>query len=243
VTTPFIYAEELKQRFQVKAYFYRLIMAKQQWLCRSLLEIEYLDDAIQCSEQERKTEGFEKGYDALIIMMNPGSARPIQQDVNVPSLSRRALFDLNAQRPMITVKPDSAQYQLMRLMELRVWQRIRLINLSDLCEGNSRVFADRHKELDRFDRTHPESILHHQRRAELNAIIESVGVVIVAWGTQPVLKVAAQTMLGLLRDPLGLSLQAPWYRFASPYRKDHKLHWLAQINRLIDQHKAGQIAG
>ena len=57
----------------------------------------------------------------------------------------------------------------------------------------------------------------------------NVSKIIVAWGRQAVLRNAAIDFLNRYENVVGLAGDYPWYRFASPYRKDQKLGWLQDI--------------
>jgi len=63
----FIYAEELKRKYRVLGHFYNLRIGDRIFKCRSLLEI--------VSFQEEYD--FDAMPDAVVVMMNPGSSRPL----------------------------------------------------------------------------------------------------------------------------------------------------------------------
>ena len=224
----FVYATELKKSYQVSAHFYYLNIANNKYLCRSVADIVENTDS-----KGQPHFSITSAPNAVVVMMNPGAARPVshnpQDGPKLPILSRQRLFDYNRDRPQILVAPDNAQYQLMRLMKLKAWRHLRIINLSDLCEGNSQKFAFLHRAISEYSMDHPESILHLKRSKELSAVSKDVPHIIVAWGRQPVLKSAATAFLTSYQDVIGLARDYPWYRFASPYRKDQKLSWLREI--------------
>ena len=232
----FVYASELKHSYKVYAHFYFLSITKQKlkkrWLCRSVADIfeaSFAHQGAYCCENQVP--------DVVVVMMNPGAARPIKSksgDVLRPeTLSRRALFDTTGRRSRVLVAPDNAQYQLMRLMQRRAWRHLRIINLSDICEGSSSNFSHVYHQLTEYDTSHPESILHPKRRLELQEHLKNVSTIIVAWGRQAVLFQTAIEFLSLVPDVKGLARDYPWYRFASPYRKDQKLSWLHDIDCVL----------
>jgi len=51
------------------------------------------------------------------------------------------------EKEIIPTKPDNAQYQIMRIMLLQKWEHVRVLNLSDLRNGNSGNFSIEYKEL------------------------------------------------------------------------------------------------
>ena len=65
----FIYADKLKEMFDVFGHFYDLKIGKQIINCRSILEIVSKD-------LEYKKKGLP---DTVVIMMNPGSSRPLDK--------------------------------------------------------------------------------------------------------------------------------------------------------------------
>ena len=228
----FIYATELKQRYQVYAHFYYLSVSKNKWLCRSVADIVDIS-ALSISEDDYLQRELISPPNAVVVMMNPGAARPITSNTEASSsvltLNRTQLFDFNHHRRRLAVAPDNAQYQLMRLMKRQHWCHLRIINLSDLCEGNSQNFANLHKTVGALDARHPESLLHQNRNTELDCYLQDVSKIIVAWGRQAVLRDTAKDFLNRYENVVGLAGDYPWYRFASPYRKDQKLGWLQDI--------------
>ena len=117
----------------------------------------------------------------------------------------------------------------MRLMRLKQWCHLRIINLSDLCEGSSQNLAKLYTAVGEHDQSHPESLLHPKRTEELQSYVKNVPNIILAWGRQAVLEEAAIDFLDRYDNVRGLVRDYPWYRFASPYRKDQKLSWLKEI--------------
>jgi len=58
--------------------------------------------------------------DAVFIMMNPGSSKPLVEVNNhfpATSLNKLAIS-------LVPTKPDTTQYQVMRLMHYRWWQHV-----------------------------------------------------------------------------------------------------------------------
>ncbi|MAK90276.1 MAG: hypothetical protein CMI13_03445 [Oleibacter sp.] len=230
----FEYAETLKQDFAVVGEFYRLRIQQQTFLCRRRAEIYRVT--------------AEKGDDlstpdAVAILMNPGSARLAEQltGADFPETEHAGLLSLQQTRlqqnrlqqtRLQKLNPDNTQYQLMRLMREMGWRHLRLINLSDLCDANSQSFAQLFRLVGELDGTHPDSLLHPLRKREMQKLLKA-GVRLVAWGSNAVLKNHAQLCLQQVRRCQGLALEYPWYRFASPYRKDQKLSWLQGMKDLL----------
>ncbi|MAD46553.1 MAG: hypothetical protein CMI02_13895 [Oceanospirillaceae bacterium] len=218
----FEYAETLKQDYLVSGEFYRLQAGQQGFLCRRRAEICHRDSGLQSRP------------DAVAVLMNPGSARPLSPLVEdrLPWLASAAGLRIDNRR-LQALHPDNTQYQLMRLMRLMNWRHLRLINLSDLCDANSQSFAQLFTQLGALDSSHPDSLLHPARQPEMKRLLKA-DVRLAAWGSNAVLKEHAQQFLKSNRQLKGLALEAPWYRFASPYRKDQKLSWLSGMQQLLN---------
>ncbi len=120
-------------------------------------------------------------------------------------------------------------------MLLNNWKYVQVLNLSDLRNGNSGKFSIEFEEASRLDASNPHCITHEDRRAELVKSIKTRlnGPVIAAWGSVKVLKESAQKLIELQPDVIGLKLDDPWYRYASPYMKDKKLDWLEKMDLMV----------
>ncbi|WP_411680009.1 hypothetical protein [Clostridium thailandense] len=121
--------EELDKKFIVMGSFYKIRTSYEDLIsCRNLLEIydtNYFHNDIQ------KTTCSTNKPDAVFIMMNPGSSSPKDtsyKEIEIP-INQLNLIQNN---PIILAKSDETQRQLMRLMEIKEWKHIRIINLSDI---------------------------------------------------------------------------------------------------------------
>lgn len=214
----FEYAATLKTAFRVLGDFYHLDVAGESVLCRRRVEI--LTSDMPDVEANRTP-------DAVAILMNPGSLRLVDE----------AAWQVTERQPLDTarlqaLKPDNTQYQLMRLMRLQQWRHLRLLNLSDVCDADSQSFARRLKALLVTLPDCPHSVLHPQRQDEWERLIGN-GPVMAAWGSNAVLEPQALACLARVPDIIGVPTTEPWFRFASPYRKDQKLLWLEQMQQQL----------
>jgi hypothetical protein len=133
--TDFIYAAELKKTFRCYGHFYRLyVEGIEPQLCRSVLEIT--------SEAGEVAHNLP---DAVAIMMNPGSSRPIETG-DTDSLLTMPL-PAGFQKPLVLTQPDNTQYQIMRIMVSMNWQHVRVLNISDLRDPKSPSFIARTQKL------------------------------------------------------------------------------------------------
>lgn len=226
----FIYAETLKEKFDVFAHFYNLCIRKKNFQCRSLLEIV-------SKEMPHKTKGLP---DNVVIMMNPGSSRPLDKEYSPELYSADEIFSSKGKKEIISTRPDNAQYQIMRLMLLNDWKYVKVLNLSDLRNGNSGEFSKEFERAAAVDPSNPHCITHSRRRRELNEALEikSGHPIIAAWGSVGILKTSANDMIKLIPDLTGLKLVKPWYKYPSPYKKDQKLNWLTDMDALVKNKKS-----
>jgi hypothetical protein len=150
--TSFIYAAELKKTFRCYGHFYRLnILGIDPQLCRSVLEITSLPrEAVGAGIDSDDLFGTESSPlslpDAVVIMMNPGSSRPIE-DGDTDSLLEFPLPD-EFKKPLALTQPDNTQYQLMRIMAAKGWTHLRILNISDIRDPKSPSFIARTQALD-----------------------------------------------------------------------------------------------
>ncbi len=224
----FIYADELKAQFSVFGHFYDLEISGRTFNCRSVLEIisKSIDDVARSKPC------------AVVVMMNPGSSKPLNNDYNPKKYLIDQIFSGTWEKDIIPTRPDNAQYQIMRLMLLNDWKHVRILNLSDLRNGNSGEFSVEFKKSEKLDSSIPHSLTNKQRRTELLDYCSKAKIVIAAWGSTDVLREAAKSFLNTIPNVRGLPLDSPWYRYPSPYKKDQKLDWLACMYKELKHNKS-----
>jgi hypothetical protein len=166
----FLYAAELKKTFRCYGHFYRLnVPGRNPLLCRSVLEITSLpreavgagtdpDDLFSAPDAELSLP------DAVVIMMNPGSSRPIE-DGDTDSLLDMPL-PAGFRKPLALTQPDNTQYQLMRIAVSKGWKHIRILNISDIRDPKSPSFIARTKALDAVDGGQAHSLFSNVRKTE-----------------------------------------------------------------------------
>ncbi|MDQ7049494.1 MAG: hypothetical protein Q9M92_08110 [Enterobacterales bacterium] len=181
----FIYAKQLKVEFNVYGHFYQLVEGKHQFDCRSQLEI--------IRSNFKDTE--ESMPNAVVIMMNPGSSKPLDPEYKIKQFSSKQIFSKRWEKEFVATQPDNAQYQIMRLMKKHRWQHVRVINLSDLRNGNSLEFAKSYVQAEKILTSAAFCMNHSKRKHELVKCLNTSGPVIAAWGSLSVLKKAAEKTL------------------------------------------------
>lgn len=200
---------QLDAAFDVTGRFYSHIGGAETYKCRDLLEIRRRD-AGACVEA-----------DAVFIMMNPGSSHPLGGDAEVELSDAR----------LVPTKPDTTQYQLMRLMSAMGWQRVKVLNLSDLRVTRSADFFERVQEFEARESHDGHSLFAKSRRHELAPALSrrSDAPIVAAWGVDKALQklaVAAQKALPSM-PVLGLRHQnGPWaYRHPLPQTAGAQIQW------------------
>lgn len=213
--------KRLENLFYTEAAFYKLQTHGEIQVCRSLVAIHRM--------------GAEsKGVDALFVLLNPGKCLPIAGEDSIPMLSGEV-----AELPLMPATPDNTLYQLMRLMERMNWNRVQVINLTDLRTGK----FDEHKESQRFMKQCGDSrhtIFSMDRYVELLDCMERADAVIAGWGTKSSIIPAAENAYSLLwevADVRGLAYKTyPLYYHPFPWLQNKCIKWLddmeAQLKRM-----------
>lgn len=216
----FEYAKELKKKFSVYGHFYFNDMGNEgRFACRSVLEIVSKNDSI-C-----KDDILNSLPDAVVIMMNPGSSVPLELEpcevysaANIKTLTPK----------YVDTKPDITQYQIMRLMLLKKWEHVRVINLSDLRTPKSSELFKTIKKME--NRQH--SIFSEERKSELASKLnrKKKAPVICAWGLDNsllgLIDMAKQALQGIAVIGFADNESSFQFRHASPQKKSDKLEWL-----------------
>lgn len=215
----FVPASTLKQRYHTRGKFYSLPLDGAGRLkCRSTLEIRAVglpDSAVA---------------DAVFVMMNPGSSEPL------PDAAGPACDELDAQHArMVPARPDTTQYQVMRVMDALGWDLVRVINLSDLRDPNSGSFAGTLADLHQLGMD-GHSIFSSQRRGELNDLLaRKPGAPLVrAWGVSDDLNPLVELAMAALateKSRAGIEKLGQPGKFYHPLPTRHalKLRWLEDI--------------
>jgi len=225
MTQTFIPASQLKQEFNVFGHFYSLHgLCADPLMCRSVLEIT------------SKAAQSQPMADAVFVMMNPGSSRPIKETNYAVSSD-----DISKMSPkLVPTVPDTTQYQVMRIMHYLKWHCVRVINLSDLRDPKCGSFYQRYKQMKRESDTTTHSVFSSQRSAELKLYLSRKhnGPIICAWGVSddlnPIIEMATAT-LSSETAVTGLTKQGhPWkYFHPLPSLQSQKEQWIAQMLELL----------
>ena len=229
----FIPAEELKKRYDVFGHFYSVVLASKEVVeCRSVLEI-----ATKARTPKNCSELSLLNPDAVFIMMNPGSSRPLVEVDN--RIYARAIHKLAIW--LVPTKPDTTQYQVMRLMHYRQWRHVRVLNLSDLRSPKSPEFIKLFQRLESAVGFDSHSVFSDARRDEL-ALKLPTGKktpLVLAWGMSEKLNPLIERCLSRLHPKSNrIGLLEPGttnkYRHPLPSLQKDKRVWLENMVRQFE---------
>ena len=227
----FIPAEELKNRYDVFGHFYSVEFCGNKFVeCRSVLEI-----VEQAQTPDKMSVLSKRKPDAVFIMMNPGSSRPLVDVKN--RIAAEALHELPIS--LVPTKPDTTQYQVMRLMHHCEWRHVRVLNLSDLRCSKSGRFFKQFKGLEDETSFDSHSVFSIRRNNELalKMTTDETIAVICAWGVSAELDPLIErctsritqnkTIKGLLKAGTTNKFLHPL-----PSLQTQKMAW---VNRMVEQ--------
>lgn len=225
----FIPAEDLKKTYGVFGHFYSVQVAPKKVVeCRSVLEIVETDHA-----PKKTTDLSHRKPDAVFIMMNPGSSRPLTEVNN--HIHAKAIHELPIS--LVPTKPDTTQYQVMRLMHYCEWQHVRVLNLSDLRCPKSGVFFKQFKELEEDLSFDAHSVFSDRRNDELASKLVNGISVIRAWGVSPHLDPLIDrciTKLTRAKTVRGLMKEGTTNKFLHPL-PSLQSQQVESVNRMVEQ--------
>ena len=169
----------------------------------------------------KKTDSKRIKPDLMVVMMNPGSSRPI---------------DGNEDYEMETeAVPDNTQNQIMRIMEKCNFDYARILNLSDLREPKSSFFYKKIEELKNHKISH--SIFDENRKSDYEELFEKNIPVIFAWGVNEKLSELASTAIEQIGEtqPIGLKKKESDYAYYHPLPQNYlkQKEWVKKISEMI----------
>ncbi len=227
----FVPAGDLKKRFHCYGFFYQLnLKGRPPVPCRSILEL--LDQSIPDPERADR-----RVPDAVAVMMNPGSSKPLAGDPLGPIVDAESMED-PAIRKLIPTRPDTTQYQVMRMMLMAGWRHVRVLNLSDIREPNSPALFQQIAQLNYHPLGERHSVFSNARTVERNQLLTGPAVPIIAgWGRDRSLEPLAQLCMKAIRDRrvLGLPVDGRPLAFGhpSPRIQAQKLAWLTTVHEQV----------
>lgn len=155
-----------------------------------------------------------KRPDLMVIMMNPGSSKPI--DGNDNNIESEAI-------------PDKTQDQIMKVMKNCDFDFARILNLSDLREPKSSVFYKKIEELEKLKIPH--SIFDKNRKNDYETLFVKNIPVIFAWGVNEKLSELATLTIKRIGEvnPIGLKKNEYAYYHPLPQSFTKQKEWVEKI--------------
>ena len=208
--TDFIPAADLKKKYSVQGRFYKLDESQNLSECRSLLTIKDTSNT------------YDKKL--LVVMLNPGSSKPPEENYNWPLISTKQIEKL-IQVPLVDAKPDKTQYQIMRVMNELKFSDAQIINIFDIREPKSKILLDNAKN---GNIVREASIFSDSRQAELENYFTADTTVILAWGNTRTIsdieKIAIKKIKSLTDKIFMDCSEDKFIRHPSPQNHDLKLY-------------------
>ncbi len=151
--------------------------------------------------------------DLMVIMMNPGSSRPINE-----------IYD----KETIAI-PDKTQNQIMKVMKECDLYYARILNLSDYIKPKSIEFYKKIDELNAHDIYH--SIFHKSRKTDLKKLFVRECPVVFAWGVHYKLRELTKLAVDTLnvKNPIGLEKENNKYYHPLPRNYQKQKEWVEKI--------------
>lgn len=174
-------------------HFYRLAIGGVEYSCRSTLEI--VSSSCQALAAEAVQDPgmlLDRQPDAVVVMLNPGGSYPCdcQEPTNCITSSQ---IDDDARSNLVLTRPDATQTEIEKVMADRQFSHVRVLNLFDIREKESKELIGRVREsLNLKPRHHlnessemikPYSIFSTERSGELVNRLNAINSIVVAWGT------------------------------------------------------------
>lgn len=172
----FITANQLKKEYAVFGHFYSMrVNSVCEIDCRSVLEIINTENGFENHESLSSMLP-----DAVFIMMNPGSSKPLNEKNKITACNDAGLLKIS----LVPTKPDTTQYQVMRVMKFCKWNHVRVLNLSDMRDSKSGSFIQRYRDVEDKTGFLEHSIFSAVRKNELESKLQRkmAAPVVRAWG-------------------------------------------------------------
>jgi hypothetical protein len=218
----------LYDQFECYGHFYQIVkdgivIAS----CRSQLDI------IDSKRMTKKDMSILK-IDAMAIMMNPGTSKPLAERFKEPQVDLES-FPIHGVKQLVATKPDDTQKRLMRIMKHRKWKYIRVINLSDIRQHESEKLASEFRNYKMQSPNYEHSLFSSSRKLELLENLKQAEdkPIILAWGTKTCLKPFAIECLNKLEGKIFYGTRAAKAEYYH-HPLTTKIKWVDSIIALLD---------
>jgi len=236
--------KDLDEKYKVYGSFYNICnKGKDIAKCRNNLEIFCINKKLGV-----KIKQFKATPDAVIVMMNPGSSRPLtnSDEGETKSIEISELSNKIIKNKMAVTIPDDTQYQIMRIMYNQYWGHVRVLNLSDIRKGDSGAFFKEVKKFEEHYKSQVHSIFSEERDMERNAAfsIRKNNPILLAWGCknlrfQKELAERAIKKLNLIKHHRIIGLEHKkipnLYYHPLPRSQNRQVEWIEDMIKKIEK--------
>jgi hypothetical protein len=221
----FIPAGTLRKIYEVFGHFYTVVLKSGVQIdCRSVLEI-----VIKQRKPSNIASLLVQDPDAIFVMMNPGSSEPCEYVSNIVSEGQLRQLAI----ALVPTKPDTTQYQVMRVMHFCGWDHVRVLNISDMRDPKSGKFIERFRSLEDNAGFTAHSLFADERNDEMTRKLKkkSGAPIVFAWGVSPDLDPLIERCLNKVSAMPGLTgILKPntmnKYFHPLPTLQDDKIKWV-----------------
>ncbi len=165
----------------------------------------------------KKKESNMLNPDIMIVMMNPGGSKPVD-DIDNNTIESEAI-------------PDRTQDQIMKVMAACKLEYARVLNLSDIREPKSNKLFPMLLEMHNLGMSH--SIFDDNRKEDFDSLFIKGVPVIFAWGVGKDLKELAEKAIYSINEtnPIGIKKEAFDWAYYHPLPQNYKkqLDWCNEI--------------
>lgn len=221
---------ELKKNFMVTGRFYTIEYdTGRTEECLSMLEI-------------RRINNLTASNDGVIVVMNPGKSKPVDASYKIRNLKARNFESRQVLAiPLVPIKPDNTEYEIMKIMETNGLNCMKMIHLSDLREPKCELFYPKIESLGLSDKDNIHSIFSKERKEELEDVFSPSTnlMVILSWGVNNKLKnlITLATESDKLKNNIGypknMKPENKFYYHPTVRLSKKETSWLDQINSQI----------
>ena len=213
----------IKDAFNCFGHFYDIYQANQKISeCRSVLEIIRKNSSLSEKDISRCKP------DAIAVMMNPGNSSPMD---SIPERIDIEKLNINFQLKKLGLAiPDGTQIRLMKIMNIKKWNHIRVINLTDIREKNNGFLEKLINDFKLKTKSDMHSIFSDTRSTELkNALTDEDVPIIKAWGTNDCIEDFAHKCLSSieLRNSFGVPSSQFEYLYQHPLTR--RISWHSEM--------------
>tara|TARA_B100000508_G_scaffold136647_1_gene129940 strand:- start:1152 stop:1817 length:666 start_codon:yes stop_codon:yes gene_type:complete len=172
---------------------------------------------------------LDSNHDALVVMMNPGSSKPLDANHIIKEYTPETICNLHLDEELCPAKIDATMHSIKRLMHLQNWCKVKIINLSDYRTPQSNDFCDFLEMNERI----PHYITHSKREHELTNEIKlsASKTIIFAWGVDNKFDAYTAGFLKLFKRGIGVT--NTYGRFIHPMGTRPPQLWVTRMNELL----------